>query len=309
MINYIIAILFFLSVSFTTIGILLSIHLRNTYKNEVFTTLIFFQVFYFSFGFYAIWGQFFVNSFLSPYFTPELLHRITDLLVLFGMPFLAVNTIMLVRFSRGTTGLEMNRAFLMGLIFLHLILIFSIGYVFVKFEHISTFTVVKFFYIGINFLFSVYCSIILISRQKKHSGLQFFDRRTLSIALLSFTIVQGIILLLYKEEIFPALLFLLVYFITGSFFPVYLRYYADLSVFLPKNEQSDAFVLFCEKFEISKRETEIIHEICKGLSNQQIADKLFISLQTVKDHTHRIYFKTDCNSRAQLISKVNEGDI
>jgi DNA-binding NarL/FixJ family response regulator len=67
------------------------------------------------------------------------------------------------------------------------------------------------------------------------------------------------------------------------------------------------FDRFCSTFEISKREKEVIHEICKGLSNQQIADKLFISLQTVKDHTHRIYGKTFCTSRAQLIRMVNEG--
>jgi DNA-binding NarL/FixJ family response regulator len=65
---------------------------------------------------------------------------------------------------------------------------------------------------------------------------------------------------------------------------------------------------FCEKFDISKREKEVIHEICRGLSNQQIADKLFISLQTVKDHTHRIYGKTFCTSRAQLMRMVNEGE-
>jgi DNA-binding CsgD family transcriptional regulator len=48
-----------------------------------------------------------------------------------------------------------------------------------------------------------------------------------------------------------------------------------------------------------------MQEICAGLSNQQIADKLFISLQTVKDHTSRIYYKTNCSGRAQLIAMVN----
>jgi DNA-binding NarL/FixJ family response regulator len=47
-----------------------------------------------------------------------------------------------------------------------------------------------------------------------------------------------------------------------------------------------------------------MREICNGLSNQQIADKLFISLQTVKDHSSRIYYKTNCTGRAQLITMV-----
>jgi DNA-binding NarL/FixJ family response regulator len=57
---------------------------------------------------------------------------------------------------------------------------------------------------------------------------------------------------------------------------------------------------------VSPRETDIIREICNGLSNKEISDKLFISLQTVKDHTHRIYIKTNVRSRVQLINLVRE---
>lgn len=58
---------------------------------------------------------------------------------------------------------------------------------------------------------------------------------------------------------------------------------------------------------ITKREPEIVEQICSGKTNQQIADTLFISLQTVKDHTHRIYGKIGIRSRIQLVNKVNEG--
>jgi len=63
---------------------------------------------------------------------------------------------------------------------------------------------------------------------------------------------------------------------------------------------------FCKKYEVSPRETDIVREICNGLSNKEISDKLFISLQTVKDHTHRIYIKTNVKSRVQLIYLVRE---
>jgi DNA-binding CsgD family transcriptional regulator len=52
---------------------------------------------------------------------------------------------------------------------------------------------------------------------------------------------------------------------------------------------------------ITRREKEIIELICTGKTNQEIADLLFISLQTVKDHTHRIYLKLEIKNRAQLI--------
>ena len=55
-----------------------------------------------------------------------------------------------------------------------------------------------------------------------------------------------------------------------------------------------------DRYGITAREQEIITLICKGMTNQQISDSLFISLQTVKDHTHRIYLKTGVKNRVQL---------
>ena len=62
--------------------------------------------------------------------------------------------------------------------------------------------------------------------------------------------------------------------------------------------------LFVEDFEISKREREVIQLLCKGLSNQEISDALFISLQTVKDHIHNIFVKTGVKNRVQLINLI-----
>ena len=62
--------------------------------------------------------------------------------------------------------------------------------------------------------------------------------------------------------------------------------------------------IFSKKYEISKREREVIQLICKGLSNQEIGDTLFISLQTVKDHTHRIFVKTGVKNRIQLANMI-----
>jgi DNA-binding CsgD family transcriptional regulator len=63
-----------------------------------------------------------------------------------------------------------------------------------------------------------------------------------------------------------------------------------------------AFEAFCLKYDISRREAEIIREIRAGKSNREIADTLFITLQTVKDHIHRIFTKTGVSNRVQLIN-------
>jgi DNA-binding CsgD family transcriptional regulator len=59
-----------------------------------------------------------------------------------------------------------------------------------------------------------------------------------------------------------------------------------------------------EEYDISKREREVIQLICKGLTNQEIGDTLFISLQTVKDHIHRIFLKTGVKNRVQLTNLI-----
>lgn len=52
---------------------------------------------------------------------------------------------------------------------------------------------------------------------------------------------------------------------------------------------------------LSVREIEILVEVCRGLSNQEIADKLFISKRTVDKHRANILDKTGCKNTANLV--------
>jgi DNA-binding CsgD family transcriptional regulator len=53
-------------------------------------------------------------------------------------------------------------------------------------------------------------------------------------------------------------------------------------------------------FGISARETEIVELIVKGLSNKEIADRLCISVDTVKKHSYNSYKKLSVQNRVQL---------
>ena len=55
--------------------------------------------------------------------------------------------------------------------------------------------------------------------------------------------------------------------------------------------------------DISQREQEIIRLLIRGLSNRQIAENLYISQKTVKNHIYHIYQKLGISSRLQLINK------
>jgi DNA-binding CsgD family transcriptional regulator len=57
---------------------------------------------------------------------------------------------------------------------------------------------------------------------------------------------------------------------------------------------------------ISKREGEILILIDEGLSNQQIADKLFISESTVKKHISNLFQKLQVERRTESIKKAKE---
>ena len=52
---------------------------------------------------------------------------------------------------------------------------------------------------------------------------------------------------------------------------------------------------------LSSREREILVAVCQGLSNQEIADALFISKRTVDKHRANILEKTGCKNTASLV--------
>ena len=61
-----------------------------------------------------------------------------------------------------------------------------------------------------------------------------------------------------------------------------------------------------EKLGISKREHEVLELMAHGLTNQEIADKLFVSVNTIKTHTTNLFSKLDVKRRTQAIQKGKE---
>ena len=57
---------------------------------------------------------------------------------------------------------------------------------------------------------------------------------------------------------------------------------------------------------LSERELEILQKIAEGLTNPEIANRLYLSLNTVKVHTRNIYSKLDVHNRTQAVAKARD---
>jgi two-component system, NarL family, response regulator LiaR len=55
---------------------------------------------------------------------------------------------------------------------------------------------------------------------------------------------------------------------------------------------------------LSKRELEVLQLMAEGLSNDEIAGRLFVSLNTIKTHTSKLFEKLDVKRRTQAIEKA-----
>lgn len=78
-----------------------------------------------------------------------------------------------------------------------------------------------------------------------------------------------------------------------------------LEIHYTKAEESRIFAML-EKYpeqmtELSEREREVAQLAAEGLRNKEIAQKLFISEETVKSHIRSIFNKTNIDRRSKLV--------
>jgi DNA-binding CsgD family transcriptional regulator len=305
MLRYLIYLIFLISVAMTALGIILSTKLRNKYNHEIFSTLLYFQVFIFTFGFYGIWGQVLIKAFLAPYLSAGLMSRFSDIAMLIGLPFLVFAWLMLIKFSCNISGRENMKRFVLWFLTFNFSIIIVIGYFVTKNIEAIPISMIRTYFILMSFVYTLISSILIFSPGKKPL-IPDYNRKSIAIFLITIIILQCLLLILYRDQSIVALIFIMFFFAGNVFLPVYLNYGTVFKVITNEPVRDISLEEFCKRHEISPRETDIVREICNGLSNKEISEKLFISLQTVKDHTHRIYIKTNVRSRVQLINMVKE---
>lgn len=83
----------------------------------------------------------------------------------------------------------------------------------------------------------------------------------------------------------------------------------EKAVFIEKEPDAALNEKEIEKLNLSKREIEILQLMAEGLTNNEIAARLFLSLNTIKTHSSRIFEKMDVERRTQAISKAKKLNI
>ena len=58
--------------------------------------------------------------------------------------------------------------------------------------------------------------------------------------------------------------------------------------------------------QLTRRELEVLQEVARGATNREIADKLYISVNTVKNHVHHILEKLDVSDRREAARRAAE---
>lgn len=79
----------------------------------------------------------------------------------------------------------------------------------------------------------------------------------------------------------------------------------EKEVFITAEEQKPDLTV-ASIHNLSKRETEVLALMGKGMSNAEIADQLFVSLNTVKTHSSKIFEKLDVKRRTQAVEKAKQ---
>lgn len=78
----------------------------------------------------------------------------------------------------------------------------------------------------------------------------------------------------------------------------------EKEVYVSRNENFVLDTSLVSQLELSKRELEILGLLAQGHSNQEIAEKLFVSLSTVKTHIQNLFEKLDVKRRLQAVEKA-----
>ena len=300
---------FVLTAGISALALVVSVHLYQQFKRPVLANLLYHQIFLFSFLIYSIWGNTVLKTILNDVqISASLSAKLAVFVPMIGIPFMIVSWFMLLKIALELNGISNTKIF--GFIFfptlvvLILIIDFLIYLEIIPISEDADQFIVRILSVMNLFIYILFSTLFFIPLKKNRQNQSGFRRKAAMLLLLAIFLSSAAMSFFNSFGFISICISILLAFAAASFLPLYI--YLNNRFSVETREINMNFDAFCELFEISKREAEIVEQICNGLTNKAIADKLFITLQTVKDHNHRIFTKTGVKSRVQLTNLVRE---
>lgn len=291
---------FFFCLALTAVGILIFFRVKAHRSIRSFRLLQYALIMLYTFGFYAMWSEVFLRIFFSSLPKYDNLAPLSGYLSLIGTPFLLIGITMLVLW---TVSLLQKKPGLPVILSGILAVVLIVG-AYLAYQSFDVLLNVKQLY-ALLILSVIFFICILLSL----TAIQYFQRSRKSVLILLVFLSGAVHIPLFLDQIIhpvAELVFIFLFFLTNTGMGVYFVYMAKLPVKKTQDQTVVSFDVFLQQYGITSREAEVIMEIYKGKTNKEIADKLFVTLQTIKDHTHRIYQKTQVKNRTQLASLLRK---
>ena len=294
----------------SVVGILTAYQLFHQHQKTAFLILLYQQIFLISFFVYSIWGNLALREIIADIeISQALALKLAIFIPVIGIPFLAVSWFMLLKFGASIN--QNKTSDLSLLVVLLFVVTLTVGLVFffqhgiIKAGGNPDIYIIRIFLFA-NFLIHLFL-LYAFRKKKKTDDNESFGIQQFLIYFLGVVGYSAIGAFFDFLGYFSICLTILILFAASILLPILVKMKTKFSPTIPAEPISfQGFDEFCRQYEISKREAEIIREICSGKTNKAISEKLFITLQTVKDHTHHIYTKTGAASRIQLANMVRE---
>jgi DNA-binding CsgD family transcriptional regulator len=285
-------------------GIVLLGNLRKKYHFDYLNSFFYYQVFYFLFGLYGILGSLAMEKILLKFdISNTNIGGIALLFPLFGIPFIVAAWFLFIKVSSEIINKRVPQVVAIAYFVLATSVTLIFGLYMKRFPEIDSNDFSeksRMVFYSIDLLVALYIFLILFiysSKLKPVSHRKFLLRFALLALLLS---VLRALSLQFSGNYTVIGIYFLVLFFSGNLVIILLtKVYLERTTIKETDVGCDSGNLY-HQYAISNREKEIIEEICKGKTNQEIADALFISLQTVKDHTYNIFRKVNVKNRVQL---------
>ena len=297
-------------------AVLLAHRLQRRYRLDHLTSYLYFQVFINVFGVYGIVGRVIARKLLVQRGAAfETIETIGHFFTFLGLPFLVLAWYMFLRLSREMVDKNLSRKITLAY-FSVLGAAFLVYGSVIVWANVSTWSSDQYvvFSSAFTYLYAILVAGALVSglaglfRQapviedkKRRKAIRIFG----SACFLAYSAALVLSPSAYEPGAVAAV-YVLAFFSANLIPLLYWRAYLLRSC--PAASLSaapvDALSRFVEEYKISRREEEVIRELCAGKTNKEIAETLFISLQTVKDHIYRIYLKADVKNRVQLINLI-----